>query len=260
MKSIAAVLVVLAFASVPAAEASHRSPVEYRNPTVGRELALQVPGMHQASVRRNVVYSRGLDEPLRLDVYRPRGAALAPALPAVFLVHGRTSFGSLKDRGSFVGWGQLLAARGLAAITFNHTGTERDVLAAVATVRRRAGALGIDSDRLCLVGFSAGVGHAYYAILGGVRARCLVGFYGAPASERTKILKIPSFFAKAARDAGFLNDGVDSYVARARKARIEVRSMLHPRGLHGFDYLNHDRRSRQILGQAVEFMQRALQK
>jgi hypothetical protein len=46
----------------------------YDNPTVGRELALQVPGMHRVVVKKNVVYARRGGRALALDVYRPRGA------------------------------------------------------------------------------------------------------------------------------------------------------------------------------------------
>ena len=38
----------------------------YRNPTRGKDVALQIPGMHLAKVRRDLVYKPGL----RLDVYR----------------------------------------------------------------------------------------------------------------------------------------------------------------------------------------------
>ena len=53
----------------------------YRNPTPGKAVVLQKPGMHRAKVRRNVVYQHS--PRLRMDVYRPRGAR--GRLPAVLL-------------------------------------------------------------------------------------------------------------------------------------------------------------------------------
>ena len=46
----------------------------YRNPTPGAALVYQIPGMHRAAVRRNVVYRTVDGVALELDIYRPRGA------------------------------------------------------------------------------------------------------------------------------------------------------------------------------------------
>ena len=72
-----AVLVALSLLLVPAALAA-----DYRNPTAGKAVALQLPGMHLAKVQRNLVYKSGL----RLDVYRPQSSTRR--LPAVLFVHG----------------------------------------------------------------------------------------------------------------------------------------------------------------------------
>jgi hypothetical protein len=88
----------------------------YRNPTAGADIALQIPGMHRAVVRRDVVYARRDGRLLRLDVYRPAGSTPRARLPGVLLVHGSTSAPSPKNWGIYVGWGQLLAARGLAGV------------------------------------------------------------------------------------------------------------------------------------------------
>ena len=59
------------------------APVGYVNPTPGKDVALQVPGMHRAKAQRNLVYAAGR----RLDVYRPAGAG-GRRLPAVLFIHG----------------------------------------------------------------------------------------------------------------------------------------------------------------------------
>ena len=71
---VALAVVVAAALAVPASAA-------YRNPTAGRVVVLQIPGMHHAKVRRNVVYERS--PRLRLDLYRSRTAH--GRLPAVLL-------------------------------------------------------------------------------------------------------------------------------------------------------------------------------
>ena len=77
-RAVALVALGLAVAAVPAAAA-------YRNPTVGRAVVLQLPGMHRAHVTRGIVYRRAGSTALRMDVYRPRGAPRARRLPIVLL-------------------------------------------------------------------------------------------------------------------------------------------------------------------------------
>ena len=146
----------------------------YRNPTAGRDVALQIPGMHLAKVRRNLVYKPGL----HMDVYRPRNATRP--LPAVLFVHGSTGAESPKDWGQYVGWGQLAAASGLAGVTFNHLEDLSDVSAAIRFVRKNGARLGIDGTRLCVAGYSSGVHPALLTALNGSvgRLRCAVAYYG----------------------------------------------------------------------------------
>jgi hypothetical protein len=226
---------------------------DYRNPTVGRELALQIPGMHRAVVKRNVVYARRSGRVLKLDVYRPRGARASQRFAPVLLVHGTTTDRSPKDWGVYVGWGQILAANGLAGIPFNHRGTSVDVGAALAYVRRRAAALGVDARRICVASFSGGVPVGLGVALRDGSIRCALVFYGAPEPALLQPDSPPIFAAKAGLDSEVINDAIDALHRRAQEIGARVQVVTHERGVHGFDVRNHDARSRQILRQAVAF-------
>jgi dienelactone hydrolase len=232
---------------------------EYANPTPGAQVALQIPGMHRASVLRDIVYARRGGVPLRLDVYRPHGADPSKLLAAVLLVHGRTSDPSPKDWGIYVGWGQLLAAHGLAGIPFNHRGTPADVRAALAFVRRHGARLGVDATRLCVASFSAGVPIGMQVALTDGHLRCALAFYGPADPGALAADSPPTLIAKAGLDDPAAKSAIDAYVARARMVGAEVRLLVHPRGRHGFDALDHDARSRAILRAALRFAQARLQ-
>jgi len=153
----------------------------------------EVPGMDQVEVRRNLVYHHAEGTPMAMDVYLP-AARPAPAAPAtsatsatpaasaasatvgigghrpaaVLLIHGGpvpvAAYPKVKDMGVFVSWGELLAASGLAAVTFNHLHhgwhdldeSAGHVAAAIAYLRAEADGLRLDPDRLCLWVFSGG--------------------------------------------------------------------------------------------------------
>jgi dienelactone hydrolase len=225
----------------------------YRNPTPGAAIALQIPGMHRAVVRRNVVYATRGGRALRLDVYRPARSAPRTRYPGVLLVHGSTNDPSPKDWGIYVGWGQLLAAGGMAGIPLNHRGTAADIRAALAALRKRSAELGVDGSRLCVASFSGGVAAGLTAALGDDRVRCALAFYGAPDPARLDRRSPPTFVAKAGLDSSYINRAIDAYVARAKARGADVRLVVHPRAGHGFDLAPGDARTRSILRRAVAF-------
>jgi acetyl esterase/lipase len=248
-----AVLVALSLLLVPAALAA-----DYRNPTAGKAVALQLPGMHLAKVRRNLVYKPGL----RLDVYRPRSSTRR--LPAVLFVHGRTGQQSPKDWGQYVGWAQLAAASGLVGVTFNHLDDPADVAAAIRYVRANGARLGIDGTRLCVVGYSAGVHPALLLALKETqgRLRCAVGYYGSldadlpqlSPREHLRAGSLPILLAKAGNDVAWVNSSIDGFVAKARSVEAPVELVVHATGPHVFDVAKPDARTRAIMRRTLAFL------
>jgi dienelactone hydrolase len=275
-----AVLAVLAVAlvAVPAADG-------YRNPTAGKAVVLQIPGMHRAKVRRNIVYQRS--PRLRMDVYRPRNAR--GRLPAV-LLGGPPGFD--KDTGQKIGWAQLIAASGMSAVAFetrsdNHLQApqkpSRDVASAIAYVRSHAKRLGIDPSRLCTLGFS--VGTAPWHLWATMRdpkpwIRCNVVYYGpldfqSPAwpidrslvdefSASTYLSRFgggipPLLVVKAGRDATEgINESIDRFAAEAKVRHADVQVVTYPEGVHGFDLGPRTSRSRAIVRQTLRYLQARL--
>jgi acetyl esterase/lipase len=254
-----AVLVALALVLVPTALAGAD---DYRNPTRGKDVALQIPGMHLAKVRRNLVYRSGL----RMDVYRPRNAT--GRLPAILFVHGRTGDPSPKDWGQYVGWGQLAAASGFAGVTFNHHDDPAEVAAAIRYVRANAARLGIDGRRLCVAGFSAGVHPALLTALQETagRLRCAVAYYGSLDAELEQVSprtylragSSPVFVAKAGKDNATINRSIDGFVAKAQKVGAPVELVVHASGPHAFDVNTPGARSRAIMRRTLAFLREHL--
>lgn len=130
----------------------------------------QVPGVPLRSpfheLRTDVVYAEVGGAPLRFDHYRPLGVA-EPA-PAVVFVHGGAWVRG--DPSQAAGNALHFAPRGIAtvAISYRLAPEHRfpapldDVRHGLRWVRAHAGELGIDPERLALVGLSAG---AHLAVL-----------------------------------------------------------------------------------------------
>lgn len=123
------------------------------------------------AVQRGIVYARPDGVELRGDFYAPRGDG---PFPVVVAAPGGGWLAS--DPGALRHWGELLACNGIAlfAIQYRVAASEKtypkpvlDVLSAVRFVRGSAAELGIDSDRIGLLGASAGAHVAALAALGG---------------------------------------------------------------------------------------------
>ncbi len=253
------------------------SGAAYVNPSPGREIAYQIPGMHKAKVRRNIPYRRVNGRTLKLDVYSPPNRR-APQLPAVVFVHGTTSAPDAKDWGIYVGWGQLAAANGLVGVTFAHRSqgdapAASDVKALIAYVRANASKLGIDPGRLCVAAYSGGVPSGLQPALEASPpyVRCVVAYYGlldlpeaeARYSATTYLRQVgakfpPILIGKAGYDSEATNASIDRFVSAAKDVGAEVALWTHPRGQHGFDLRNHDARSRQIIKQTLVFLRKHL--
>ena len=247
-----------------------RLDLTYRTLPDGEELAL------------DVYYPAG---------YRP-GEGDAVRLPAVVLVHGEWPphiIRHSKDLGVYVTWGQLLASSGVVAVNFNHRATERmtrvgeaasDVANLIGYVRFNAEELGIDENRLGVWAFSAGVPLGMWAAMRAAPeyVRAVVAYYGAmdldPLSEVLEGVPEetmrefsaltylrehgdrlpPTLIAKAGRDNALLNASIDRYVEEARRLGAHVELLEHPEGRHGFDTLNDDERSREIIRRTLDFV------
>jgi acetyl esterase/lipase len=208
------------------------------------------------------------------------------------MIHGTVPRLGAKNMGVFQSYGRLLAASGLAAVVFNHrfVGPEMllhaasDVASALAHVREHSAELGIDRDRIAVWAFSGGGPLLSIAMRGAPPyVRALLAFYAAldirekapgasdavtedmrrdfsPAQDlRKEAGRLPPILvARAGLDHPFLNAGIDRFVAEALATNASIDMMNHATGRHGFDILDDDARSREIIARTVEFLKTRL--
>jgi dipeptidyl aminopeptidase/acylaminoacyl peptidase len=158
-----------------------------------KTIVYEVPGMQQVNVRKDVPYKKVDEQDLTLDVYYPLDFDQDMPLPAVLFVHGDAPpdfLAHAKDWGQYVSWGQLIAASGLIAVTFNHRSTQSliklddaasDVNDLLAFVNKHASDLGIDASMLgiwtCSGGAMIGLQTAFQWASSAIR--CVIVYYGA---------------------------------------------------------------------------------
>src|SRR5579859_137869 len=125
-----------------------------------KRIVYAIPYMEEATVQQDITYKTIDANELKMDVYYPADYEGEARLPSVIFVHGDGPPDFLKDAkdwGCYVSWGELIAASGLIAVTFNHRSTEgltrlyeaaSDVDDLISYVRDNSGMLGIDANML----------------------------------------------------------------------------------------------------------------
>jgi acetyl esterase/lipase len=234
-----------------------------------KPIVYQVDGMREARVQRDVVYKRDAGAELKLNIYVPARLSGDARVPAVFFVHG----GPIPEQitpptqwGVFISYGELAAASQLVGVTLNHRlyapndfeRSQADVAAAIDYVREHAAELNVDAERIALWYFSGG-GPLLSAVLRDRPAyvRCVLAFYAFldMRQVRAKGGGLPMFIARAGLDQPMINQSIDAFVQEALAGNAPLDLMNHPAGRHGFDILDDDERSREIIARAVAFAQ-----
>lgn len=266
-------------AAQPPFEELFRMPVVY-----------SVPGMDAAQVREDVVYktvdtASGKLE-LKMDVYLPAGARAGQRYPlVVFISGGGVENPDWRKAGVYTSYGRLAAAHGFVGVTFQKRyargaeslATGRDDTAdLIRFLREHAAEYSLDPDRIAIWGFSAGG-----MMLGPPLAqrppylRAVLNFYGVsdalpsmPEETQRAVRNgysavenvkkegpLPALFVgRAGLDNAPLNASIDAFVQEALRRNASIEVMNHPNGRHGFDILDPDARSREIIARAFEFL------
>jgi dienelactone hydrolase len=253
---------------------------------VSLPLVYTAPNLDRVVEQRDLKYK----DDRRLDVYRP---ADAKPHPVVFFVHGGVGPQDRpKDWGVYRSWGRTVAASGLVAVIPNQrlgfparhyeegAADVRDAMEFVRSHRRELRA----ADRFCILAFSGG-GPMLAPLLKSAPAdvKCLVGFYpildtadtNNPEAQVTDEQRreysavatltdhdappIPILIARGGHDQiPGVRDWIDRFVAVALQKNANLTLLNHPTGRHGFEFLDDDDRSREIVITAIDFMKRHL--
>lgn len=213
-----------------------------------KPVVLRIAGMDDVNVRKDVVY----DADRKLDFYRPKGNA---AVPLVIFLNG-VGRPDLKNWGQYTSWPRLVAARGMAAISYETTGNDvaPQTHALLRWVQQHATELKIDAKRIAIWSCSANarLGTAMLASRNDLRAAV---FYYGLMETAPKNVTTPVLVTRAGLDALSLNTSIDRWVAEAVSLDAPVTLITYPEGLHGFELENDTPESRQIVTQTLDFLQ-----
>jgi dienelactone hydrolase len=225
-----------------------------------------LPDPERVELRPDLVYTHAGGRALAMDVYLPAGRAPGTRVPAVLLVHGEADpdlLRGVRRWGQYIGWGQLLAGQGIAGVAFEHRAilearfgpVVAEVNDALATVRERASDLGVDSERVGVAAFSAGVPLTAAVLAGAAeRVRCAALCYGPLSDLEPDPALPPLLVVRAGQDDPGLNRTIDEFVSAAAQRDLAVELVHQPDGHHAFDVADDSDASREVIGRVLGFL------
>lgn len=262
--------------------AADAQDAEWLKAMATKSVVYQVPGMDRVKVARDIAYKNVESGSLLCDIYTAENSQQAGPRPGVILIHGgpvpRSPETSPKNWEPFQSWGRLVAASGLSAIAFNHRlyGVKqiRDAVADLQDLMKylqeHAESLGIQTDHLCLFAFSSGGAllSPYFRETPGF-VRCVVAYYAALDTPNTEFSAAnqlmqntgripPMFLARAGLDTPMWNGFMQRVLQIGMLKNAPIEFMNHPAGHHGFDVVDDNDRSREIIRRTIEFLQTQL--
>jgi hypothetical protein len=238
-----------------------------------------IDGVADIAVERDLLYTTEQGA-LPFDVYRPTDATAPTAVvvivtglpdPGVVAMLGKP----LKEWGSNVGWARLIAASGMAAVTYTNR-TAADVTALIRHLRTNAGALGIDAARIGVWACSGSVPNAL-GVLAHDHPACAALLYGylLDLDGATDVADaVPKFhFANPAvsiddlprttpilivRAGGDTTPGLEPtmqrFLAAARTRGLAVTLLDHPDAPHAFDLVDDSPRTHEVIDGVLAFL------
>jgi acetyl esterase/lipase len=202
-------------------------------PAIGTFALAQSPNAAQANVKveSDVVFGKGGDMDLKLDIYRPP-AGVTPKRMATIHFHGGGFTGGNKESLServkpYAALGYVaIAAQYRLAGQAGYPALVHDAKAAIRWVRTNAATLGIESQRIGVVGYSAGGYHALFTA--GTGDRPEFEGIGGNAGVSTKVAVCLAYYPATNVPSSMMPAGSDAAALKAANAATYIAAGYPP--------------------------------
>lgn len=246
----------------PQATNLHLAADKLRSSSLQNPVLFTLPGMDRVIVE-NVPYKEGST----MDLYYPPEFDSSFTTPAVIFVFGISDSSAMamagstfKEMGQYISWGQLVAASGLIAVTYEVTSEPRvDTDDLITYVWENGPLLGIDPGRFCLWSASSHSIAALEVLTDTTRnyrdsLACGVIYYGETRTRNPLRTDVPLFIVEAGQDSPGGNLRIEEFVDEAKLAGVEVEFVIYHDGVHGFEVEQDTDETHDIVKRTLEFM------
>jgi len=251
-------------------------------------VVLELPGMDNIIVKKDIPYQSVTGTSLNMDIYYPPNFDFKSKIPAIIIVLGYTDMAGQKLLGSkfknyitFISWCKIIAASGMAAIIYETVNPGQDILTLSNYLKSNESKLGIDNSKIGAFTLSAHSPTTINEVLTGPSHifKCAVVYYGFFLTNDFKYLPqidtisqgmgfstprlpdpalwkkdVPIMIVRAGKDnVPYINQSLESFYEKALYQNLPIILVNYPNGTHGFDTSIDNDLTRQIIKNTLEF-------
>lgn len=228
-----------------------------------------LPRVDEVIVKKDMPYQDISGSTLKMDIYYPPDFNFQSKIPAVIIVWGFSDAAGRKLLGSefrkniqYVSWCKIISASGMAAIVYETTNPEKDIISLSNYLKANEGKLQIDNSNIGAFTCSGHTPTAVSNILNGSKNifKCGVVYYGFFLTKDFKYLPqvdslmqnrgaltptlpdpiswkkdLPIMIVRAGKDnTPYLNQSIANFYEKALDQNLPITLINYPEGLHGF--------------------------
>lgn len=212
-----------------------------------------------AFTQRSLVYKQTAQTALTVDVFLP--SRPATSLLPVFLIYNGFGGPFMRTSAQSQGWAKAATVHGFAGVTVETMAdrSAEDFDSLVTYLRQHSAELHADPDRIVVIAWSGNVSAALPAAQEPQRKtiKAAVIYYGWADLPKVR-LDLPVLFVRAGLDQPSSNQLFDHAMAAGIKSNAPWTVLNYPSGRHGFDVLDDNDLSREIIEETFRFAQHAI--
>ena len=220
-------------------------------------IAYDYSGGEYINIIKDKTYCRVKDKQQTFDVYYPNHFVPFQSTAVLFVNGGGPIDKDYKAYPCFTSWGELAAVNNIVGITFNwRSGKYKDISIMLEYLKTHAAELGISFEHLTVFPLCRAVNHTINCVLEYPEIKKVALYYG-EISKSTKVEKCVGMrflIALGNKDRKFPAECNDWFMEQSKDKGYEVELLIHPQGVHGFDYANRDQYTKEIIEKTIAFI------
>lgn len=220
-------------------------------------IAYEYHGEEFLIVKHDISYCINSAGEQTFDIYYPKDFKPLQHKTVLFVNGGGPIKQNFKSYPCFTSWGELVAINDVIGITFNwRSGKSEDIVAMIDYLFVHAKELGIAVNEICVFPLCRAVNNTINCVLKYPEIKKIILYYG-KISKNTELAKCGNMkllIALGNLDKKYPASCNDWFLENAFQYNYTVELLVHPRGVHGFDYANNDEDTKRIIEKTLEFI------
>lgn len=222
-------------------------------------IAYQYTGQEDLLIKKDIVYKTIGDCNYTFDIYYPKNF-IAEETPLVLFINGGGPIKmNYKDYACYTSWGELVALNNIIGITFNwESGKYNQIEDMLNYLFDHEKELNISVNKICVFPLCRAVKSSINIILNYPTIKDIILYYG-KIDKNINISKINNMhflMAMGAKDTKYPPNCNDWFIEKLKDTSNSIEILIHPNGEHGFDYINHDNDTKEIIEKTLLFMKK----